>query len=71
LQAIRFGARIGHRIADDNPGILRRFVHGGDTQASGCGNGKDERPLRIDWLAGEALRLCCEKAVDRPARQPD
>jgi hypothetical protein len=58
LQTVRFSARIGHRIADDNPGVLRRFVHGGDAQASGCGNSKDERPFRIDWLAGGADRLC-------------
>ena len=71
MQTIRFSACIGHRIADDNPGILRRFVDGGDAQASGCGNGKDERSLRVDWLAGEVERLRREKAFDRPARQPD
>jgi hypothetical protein len=48
LQTIRFDVRIGHRIANRNSGTLRRLIHGGDAQTSGCGNGKDERSLRID-----------------------
>jgi hypothetical protein len=71
LQVVHFGARIGHRIANDDSSNLRHFVHGGDAQAAGCGNGKDEWPLRIDWLAGGTDRLRREKTIDRPARQPD
>jgi hypothetical protein len=51
LQHARFRSRVGQWVADRKSRILRRSIHGGDAQASGSVNGKDERPIRIDRLA--------------------
>ena len=75
LQKTRFRPRIGHGLADRKSRRLRRLVQGGDARASGAGNGKDERPVRLDRLVCKPVwktdRLRREKPIDRPARQPD
>ena len=51
LQNARFRPRVGQGFADRKSGLLRRLVQGGDARTAGAGNGKDERPVRIDRLA--------------------
>ncbi len=75
LQKIRFRPCVGQGFADRKPRRFRRLVQGGDARAAGAGDGKDERPLRIDRLARRfglrRHRLRREKTLNRPARQPD
>ena len=71
LQGSGFRPRVGQRLAAREPRGFGRLVQGGDARSAGGGNGEDERPVRINRLAGRIFRLRCEKAQDRPARQPD
>jgi hypothetical protein len=79
LQKSRFRPRVGQRFADCKPCRLGGLVQGGDARAAGAGNGKDEGALGIDGLVSKPVgkivckpdRLRSEKAMDRPARQPD
>ncbi len=51
LRKFRFGPGVGQQVADRKPRGLRRFVQGGDARAARCDNDKDERTVRINWLA--------------------
>ncbi len=72
LQKTRFRPRVGQWLADRKARVLRRLVQGGDARAAGAGNGKDERPVRIDRACRkESIACAARKRMDRPARQPD
>ena len=51
LQKFRFGPGVGQQVAGREPRGLGRLVQGGDARAAWCDNDKDERTVRINWLA--------------------
>ncbi len=71
LQRRDFRARIGKQIVHRETFRIGGFVQRRDARPARCLDREDERKIGINRRGRGRARLCCEKASDRPARQPD
>ncbi len=67
-EAAGLGARIAQALAGEEADPLGGRIRGGDARAARRIDGQDERPVR---RYGSRRVLRCQKAQDRPSRQPD
>ena len=71
LQRRDFRARIGKQIVHREAFRIGGFVQRRDARPTGGLDHENERAIGINRRGRGRARLCCEKASNRPARQPD